>query len=169
MTAGKVFCLAGVMLAVGCSTTPVYTGSGLRCEGSTLSSAASASGGPRGSLENSLSSEIQSWLGTPYVYGGESKSGVDCSGLTQQVFAAVGISIPRRASEQAEAAQDVSPGELRFGDLLFFNTSGSGISHVGVYVGNGFFVHASSSRGVVRQSIAHPYYSTRLAKVGRFL
>ncbi len=108
-------------------------------------------------------------MGTPYVYGGNTRNGVDCSAFTQAVFRSVGIDIPRRASRQAAAAQNVSRSSLKYGDLVFFNTSGSGISHCGIYLGNGEFVHASSSRGVVRDLLSHPYYSTRFVSAGRFL
>ena len=113
--------------------------------------------------------EIDSWMGTPYLYGGNSRSGVDCSGFTQSVYEAVDIQIPRTASQQAAAAESINPSNLKFGDLLFFNTSGSGISHVGIFIGNGFFVHASSSRGVVRESLSKEYYANRIVSAGRYL
>ena len=124
---------------------------------------------PSTSMEHRMQGEIDSWMGTPYVYGGASKSGVDCSAFTQAVFRSIGIDIPRRASRQSTAAETVSRNNLRYGDLVFFNTSGSGISHCGIYLGNGEFVHASSSRGVVRDMLNHPYYSSRYVTGGRFL
>jgi len=116
-----------------------------------------------------MQAEIDSWMGTPYVYGGVTKSGVDCSAFTQAVYRSVDIEIPRRASRQAADAEAVSRGNLRYGDLVFFNTSGSGISHCGIYLGNGEFVHASSSRGVVRELLTHPYYASRFVTGGRYL
>lgn len=124
---------------------------------------------PSTSVEHRMQTEIDSWMGTPYVYGGVSKNGVDCSGFTQAVYRSIDIEIPRRASRQAAAAEVVSRGNLRYGDLVFFNTSGSGISHCGIYLGNGEFAHASSSRGVVRDLLSHPYYSSRFISGGRFL
>jgi cell wall-associated NlpC family hydrolase len=161
---------AVLLLVSGCGTLPVYKGAGIACVGGKWASGVSAgSGGPSNSTESSLMSEIDSWMGTPYQYGGESRSGVDCSGFTQAVYGSVGVEIPRTASQQAAAAQDVNPGSLDFGDLLFFNTSGSGISHVGIYIGNGFFAHSSSSQGVVRESLAKEYYATRIVSAGRVL
>lgn len=113
--------------------------------------------------------EIDRWYGTPYVYGGATRNGTDCSGFTQAVFRSVGVDIPRRASRQAAAARNVPRGSLRAGDLVFFNTSGPGISHVGIYLGDGNFAHAATSRGVVRESMSHPYYTTRFVQGGRFL
>lgn len=157
-----------LLLASGCTTLPVYKGDGIRCAGAKWSAGASG-GGPSTSSENAMMNEIDSWMGTPYVYGGESRSGVDCSGFTQAVYRSVGVEIPRTASQQAAASREVNPGNLDFGDILFFNTDGSGISHCGIYVGNGFFVHASSSRGVVRESMAKEYYASRIVSAGRFL
>ena len=157
------------LILAGCSSAPVYTGSGIVCRAGDWSGAAGIVSGPVSGSERSMMDEIESWMGTPYVYGGTSKSGVDCSGFTQAVYQSSGIEIPRTASQQAAASTGVSPGNLQFGDLLFFNTSGSGISHCGIFIGDGFFVHASSSRGVVRETIAKPYYATRLVQAGRFL
>lgn len=162
--------LALIILASSCGPSPVYRGSGVRCSGGLWSGAvSSAAGGPRTSSENRIMDEIDSWMGTPYLYGGESRSGVDCSGFTQAVYGSVDIQIPRTATQQAGASSPVDPGDLRFGDLIFFNTSGSGISHVGIYIGNGFFAHSSSSRGVVRESLAKEYYASRIVSAGRFL
>lgn len=157
------------LLLVACGTAPTYRGRGIECSSGDWSAGASAGHGPSSSQDNKMMSEIQSWLGTPYVYGGESRSGVDCSALTQAVYRSIDVEIPRTASQQAAAADDVDPGNLTFGDLLFFNTSGSGISHVGIYIGNGFFVHSSSSRGVVRESLSKEYYASRIVSAGRFL
>jgi murein DD-endopeptidase / murein LD-carboxypeptidase len=158
-----------LMLLFSCSSAPVYRGDGIHCAGGAWSEISSAGGGPRTSTDNSMMGEIQSWMGTPYLYGGESRSGVDCSGFTQAVYSSVNIDIPRTASQQAAASQVVAPADLRFGDLIFFNTSGSGISHVGIYLGNGFFAHASSSRGVVRESLSKQYYADRIVSAGRFM
>ncbi len=178
----KIFALTCFLILAGCSSAPVYRGDGVNCRGpmpsTTGSSGTSGTSGvteittppnPSTSVEHRIQGEIDSWMGTPYVYGGVSKSGVDCSGFTQAVYRSVNIEIPRRASRQAAAAQTVSRNNLRFGDLIFFNTSGSGISHCGIYLGNGEFVHASSSRGVVRDILSHPYYSSRYVSAGRFL
>lgn len=171
MTRGVPAPVAAALLAVlSCAPRAVYTGGGIRCRGGDWSAGISSSAGaPVTGRDRTLMEAIEDWMGTPYVYGGTTKSGVDCSGFTQAVFREAGVEIPRTASQQAAAAQDVEPGRLRFGDLIFFNTSGSGISHVGIYVGDGFFVHASSSRGVVRETLAHPYFFSRIVSAGRFL
>lgn len=158
-----------LLLLTGCGSLPVYRGEGIHCSGGKWSEVASTGSGPRSAADNDIMNEIDRWLGTPYVYGGTTRSGVDCSGFTQSVYRAVDIEIPRTASQQASSATNVSPSNLRFADLIFFNTSGSGISHVGIYIGNGFFVHASSSRGVVRESLSKEYYANRIVSAGRFL
>ena len=162
------FPLAIALLLSSCSSTPVYRGDGIHCTGGEWSEITSG-GNPRTSTDNMMMDEIESWMGTPYVYGGESRSGVDCSAFTQAVYQAVNIDIPRTASQQSAASKVVNPPNLRFGDLIFFNTLGSGISHVGIYIGNGFFAHASSSRGVVKESLAKQYYAERIVSVGRFM
>lgn len=156
------------LLLSSCSSTPVYRGDGIHCSGGEWSEITSG-GSPRTSTDNRMMNEIESWMGTPYLYGGESRSGVDCSAFTRAVYHAVNIEIPRTASQQSAAAEAVNPPNLKFGDLIFFNTSGSGISHVGIYIGNGFFAHASSSSGVVKESLAKQYYADRILSVGRFM
>lgn len=97
-----------------------------------------------------------SFLGTPYVWGGESPAGFDCSGFTKYVFGLFGISLPRTAAEQASIGTPVPESSLQPGDLVFFDTEG-GISHVGIYIGNGKFISAAGSD--IRISNLHnPYY-----------
>jgi len=158
-----------VILLLSCSSTPVYRGDGIHCTGGEWSEISSSGGNPQTTTENKMMDAIESWMGTPYLYGGESLSGVDCSAFTQAVYQAVNIDIPRTASQQCAASRVVNPPDLQFGDLIFFNTSGSGISHVGIYIGNGYFAHASSSRGVVKESLAKQYYTDRIVSVGRFM
>lgn len=108
-------------------------------------------------------------LGTRYVWGGTSRSGFDCSGLTSYVYKQHGKAIPRTAAAQAKQGQTVSKGELKEGDLVFFRTSrGNRISHVGIYMGNGKFVHASSGSGkVITSSLNEGYYNRRYAGAKR--
>ncbi len=164
-----VFLLLIVLALAGCRTIPVYRGDGVHCTGGSWAYISSTGSGPRSSIDNKMSDEIDSWMGTPYLYGGNSRSGVDCSAFTQSVYRAVDIEIPRTASQQASEAENVNPSDLKFGDLLFFNISGSGISHVGIFIGNGFFVHSSTSRGVVRESLSKEYYANRIISAGRFI
>ena len=88
--------------------------------------------------------------GTPYRNGGSDPSGFDCSGFVQWVFAQHGTRLPREARDQFGAGQLIDRDEVRPGDLVFFQTVARGPSHVGIALGNGEFVHAPSSRGVVR-------------------
>lgn len=98
--------------------------------------------------------------GVPYVFGGTSRNGFDCSGFTQYVYKASGISIPRTSYTQYNTGSSVSKEELQPGDLVFFTTYSKGASHVGIYIGNGSFVHASDS-GVRTTSLNDSYYKSR--------
>ncbi|MBB1284158.1 C40 family peptidase [Flavisolibacter sp. BT320] len=112
---------------------------------------------------------IEDWYGTRYRYGGSNKSGIDCSALMQVFFASLyGIALPRTAKMQYDYSRSISRTELKEGDLLFFNTTG-GVSHVGMYLTNNKFVHASSSNGVTVSDMFEPYYANRLIGVGRVL
>jgi hypothetical protein len=112
---------------------------------------------------------IESWYGTRYCFGGTSKRGVDCSSLMQHLYKeAYGKAIPRTAVTQHGASERITQDELKEGDLVFFHTTRSGISHVGFYLGNRKFIHASSSRGVVISSLDESYYLPRYRGAGRF-
>jgi len=110
---------------------------------------------------------VEDWLKTRYRYGGTTKAGIDCSAFTSLLLATVsGIKIPRTARQQYAASKKISREEIKEGDLVFFNTRG-GVSHVGVYLANDYFVHASSSDGVTISNLNDAYYSRRYIGSGR--
>ncbi|HEX2927378.1 MAG TPA: NlpC/P60 family protein [Ruminiclostridium sp.] len=117
----------------------------------------------------SLISTAKSFTGVPYVWGGTTPSGFDCSGFTQYVFARSGISLPRTAAEQFNAGTYISNVDLRAGDLVFFTTYKPGPSHLGIYLGNGNFIHASSSNGVTISSLSNSYFAQRYIGARRVL
>ncbi|MGF2617985.1 hydrolase Nlp/P60 [Rossellomorea vietnamensis] len=100
----------------------------------------------------------QKYLGVPYAWGGTSANGFDCSGYILTVFKELGITLPRTSSSMYNVGTKVSKSDLRAGDLVFFNTYGSGVSHAGIYIGNNEFIHASSNKGVTISNINDPYY-----------
>ena len=115
-----------------------------------------------------LLESVDDWYGVRYRSGGNTKTGVDCSGFTVAVYlAAYGISLPRVSRDQYRISRKISTTELQEGDLVFFNTRGSGVSHVGVYLGNNKFIHASVSRGVMVSGLFEPYYLQRFVGAGR--
>ena len=108
-----------------------------------------------------LSEHQREWKGTRYRLGGTSKSGVDCSGFMQITFRDLfGIDLPRTTTEQAKEGTRVSKSEIKTGDLVFFKTGrGPNGKHVGVYVKNGQFLHASTKGGVIYSDLDSPYWS----------
>lgn len=122
------------------------------------------------SLKNlSLLNFIDEWFGTRYKYGGNTKRGIDCSALTGGLLMAVyGFGVPRTARQQYQASEKIKREDLKEGDLVFFNTTG-GVSHVGLYLDNDYFVHASSSQGVTITSLNDPYFAKRYIGAGRIL
>ncbi len=115
----------------------------------------------------SLFSFIDEWWATRYRYGGTSKKGIDCSSYTGQLLNEVfGFVLPRTAREQYAISSRVNRDDLLEGDLVFFNTRG-GVSHVGVYLGDGYFTHSSSSAGVTINNLNESYYSRKYIGGGR--
>jgi len=115
-------------------------------------------------LRASLVDTSRSYLGVPYLWGGTSAKGFDCSGLTVAVYRLNGLQLPRTSREQFDAGTPVAMDQARAGDLLFFATDGSGsVSHVGIFLGGDQFVHAPSrGRRISRDKLTDPYFRTRL-------
>jgi cell wall-associated NlpC family hydrolase len=113
---------------------------------------------------------ILAWMGTPYEHGGNSKSGIDCSGFTQQIFKeSASMDLPRTTETQIKLGTPISQDELKFGDLIFFNTTGQNPSHVGIYIGDDMFAHASVSFGVTLSSLYSSYYKKRYTEARRVI
>ncbi|MDP4177215.1 MAG: C40 family peptidase [Bacillota bacterium] len=109
------------------------------------------------------------YLGSPYVWGAAGPRAFDCSGFTMYVYSAFGIGLDHYTGSQFGEGQPVSRGNLAPGDLVFFNTYGS-ISHVGIYIGDGNFIHAANSNsGVIVSSLSDGYYSARYAGARRMI
>jgi probable lipoprotein NlpC len=113
---------------------------------------------------------IEEWSGTPYRFGGLDKNGVDCSGLAylleQQVY---GINIPRMTSQQINVIKRKYEDELQEGDLVFFDFDGKKFSHVGVYLQNGYVVHASTRRGVIIIKLRDPSMYRYFSRAGSIM
>jgi probable lipoprotein NlpC len=110
---------------------------------------------------------ITEWSGVKYKFGGLDKGGIDCSGfaflLEKNIY---GLTLPRRSKEQAETVKNRNKNKLEEGDLIFFSFGGNEVDHVGVYLNNNFFVHASTTRGVVVDDLNLPVYQQALVKTG---
>lgn len=114
-------------------------------------------------MARALISEAQQWIGTRYRYGGQTKDGTDCSGLVMSLYKDVcGVKIPRTTTEQVRYCTKVARNKIRPGDLVFFGgRTDDDVSHVGLYIGHGQMVHASSSRGVIVSGFDSGYWGER--------
>lgn len=151
--------MAAALLVAGCAGTPVVPS-----PGETLPRA------QPGKARGPIAALALSMVGVPYRYGGSDPStGFDCSGLVHYAFTSNGYDVPRTSQAQFEAARKITLAEAAEGDLLFFRDQEK-LSHVGIYLGDGQFVHAPSSGDTVR--VAHidsPWYQRHLVAVGRLL
>jgi len=112
--------------------------------------------------QSKMMREISKYMGVSYVRGGASADGMDCSGYTMIVYKnSIGKQLPRTSEGQAKLGKPVELSELKFGDLIFFNTTGESTSHVGIYLGDDLFAHASVSLGVTISSLQSSYYASR--------
>lgn len=112
--------------------------------------------------QSKMMREISKYMGVPYVLGGAGTDGMDCSGYTMTVYKnAIGKLLPRSSAEQSKLGNAVALSDLKFGDLIFFNTTGESASHVGIYLGDDLFAHASVSFGVTISSLQSSYYAKR--------
>jgi cell wall-associated NlpC family hydrolase len=125
---------------------------------------------PRSAIPNdqALVATALSFRGTPYRNGGSDPSGFDCSGFTQWVFAQYGIALPRNVEEQFKVGEKIKQDDLKPGDLVFFHTESRGASHVGIFIADDQFVHAPSSKGLVRvEYINSTYWGRRFVGARR--
>ena len=119
-----------------------------------------------------LLSQMEKWFGTQYCFGGSTDSCIDCSSFTQVILHDVyNVKIPRNAQQQFDASTKIETENLKEGDLVFFNTVSASmiITHVGVYVCNNKFVHASTSKGVTISDLSEKYFAKAFRGAGRFI
>jgi murein DD-endopeptidase / murein LD-carboxypeptidase len=111
---------------------------------------------------------VYDWIGTPYRFGGESRKGIDCSAFTKEIYAKVFNTVIHRNSRDIFSTTiPINKEDLKEGDLVFFKIKSRTITHMGIYLGNNRFAHASSSRGVVLSNLEEPYYKRYFYKGGR--
>lgn len=115
-----------------------------------------------------LAAAVVDWLGVPHRSGGRSKSGTDCSGFAGHIYRSVyGIDIPRSSPDIYKACMPLKKNELREGDFVFFKVGSRVINHVGIYIKDGKFAHASTSRGVMVSELSEPYWEKYWFSGGR--
>ncbi len=163
--------LLTLLLLTGCATSRQSDSQRLRWPRNSHSAStdtpAPAADKPAANTSNNVVQEARKWLGSPYRYGGDTRAGVDCSGLVSQVYLAVhNLKLPRSSAQMQQYATPIEVNDLRPGDLLFF-TYGSQVNHVGIYAGNNVMIHASSSKGVIESNITEPYYQRTFHSAGR--
>ncbi|MFC4306623.1 C40 family peptidase [Cohnella boryungensis] len=117
--------------------------------------------------DTKLNVAIDEVMGTPYKYGGTTSEGFDCSGFILHIFNQFNLKLPRTSKDQSETGVKVNKSDLIPGDLVFFNTSGKGISHAGIYIGDGKFAHSASSKGVSISKLSDSYYEKRYVTARR--
>lgn len=153
------FMLAVVLAASGCGQVSARQDSAAG-EDIRRASPVAASASTR-QIKDKMYLQYQQWKGTPYRYGGLSKQGVDCSGFVHLTFAEqLGMKIPRSTRLLSQTGKEIGRDRLRAGDLVFFKTSVK-VRHVGIYVGNGKFLHASTKRGVIISNLSDSYWKAR--------
>ena len=146
-----------ILALAGCSSTPQKA-----------PVAGSGSTRPTADIAGQAAGYAQTMIGKPYRYGGTSPKGFDCSGLVLYSYKQAGVALPHSTDKQRSAARRVKLAELRRGDLLFFNQEGKKYGHVGIYVGDGKFVHAPSSGKSVRSDrLDTPYWKKHLSEARR--
>lgn len=125
--------------------------------------------GKQSPQQTALSRHYKTWINTPYKLGGLNKSGIDCSGFVHVTYRDVfNRKLPRSTKLLAKTGKAITQKNLKFGDLVFFRT-GRSQRHVGIYINNGEFIHASSSRGVMQSSLRSNYWSQHYWKAKRIL
>ena len=139
------------------SKTPLFFRGGISTGIKPSAEALHSSTGP--TLASKIISTAKKYIGVPYKWGGTTPKGFDCSGYVQYVFNKHDIEIPRTSREQYNFGTKVSKSNLQPGDLVFFNTSGKGVSHVGIYIGDGQFIHSGTTKGVVIAELFGAYWS----------
>lgn len=162
-SAGWLVLLSGAALTlIGCSSTPDKPAGSFSAPGIETSVWAS----PQHAV---LSQHFKSWAKAPYKLGGLSRSGIDCSGFVHITYRDVfDTTLPRSTERLAQTGKAVAKQSLQFGDLVFFKT-GRTKRHVGIYINNGKFIHASSSRGVMQSSLHSDYWSAHYWRAQRIL
>lgn len=121
-----------------------------------------------GIVSHSLKKEVDQWLGTPYRHGGTTKQGVDCSGFCGNVYKNVyNITLGRSAQDIYDQSKPINRSAAKEGDLVFFKINSSRVSHVGIYLSQNKFVHASTSRGVIISDLDEAYWTKYYFAVGR--
>jgi cell wall-associated NlpC family hydrolase len=169
--AGLAGVLAVLLLAAGCAGTPARDA---RESGATaIEPTMPATGGRQqaaDSLRTPITNRALAMVGVPYRYGGDDPDeGFDCSGLVYYAYTSSGHGVPRTSQDQFDAARKITLADAAEGDLVFFRDQEK-LSHVGIYLGDGRFVHAPSSGGSVRVAdLESPYYQRHLVAVGRLL
>ncbi|PKF50728.1 NlpC/P60 family protein [Enterovibrio nigricans] len=163
------FCFGGIFLS-GCVTPPASLGT-------------TVAPSPQKNIEHdqtedlvilknvnyALNQYFDEWKGTPYRWGGSNKKGIDCSAFTQQAYHAIfEHSLPRTTTQQVKNGKKVALTNANYGDLVFFKT-GSRRYHVGIYIGEREFMHASTSKGVIISTLDNPYWSARFWQVRSYI